>query len=348
MYWHFTSQSNSSRRPDNITHYKPNWISSRKRTIPPPLTLLESIDEDSVSEASEYYLNLGAETPCSTPPNLFETTEFVERWAAAGIAVPKLVRRPSYRTVISAGGKDHQRSSIFKDEVDRDCGICFEYAVDPLRTYCCGKIFCKEHLEDWLHGPNAEGRCPNCENACSLEGGTLSLATPTLLPSSISRSPQISHAPKGKQHSNAIPLCYYSSSLLSYLKLNPNDNLKTDESWGKPCGGALGCTCSPSPSTRVPSYAEYKTSAVGSSPSSTVSGAASDVTTSSSSTSTTRTRTRAVRADKTRSSSSNTKLETLTGSNLAASTTPYATSWGAMGRLMSTATFLMFLYKLLS
>lgn len=32
--------------------------------------------------------------------------------------------------------------------VDRDCGICFEYAVRPSRTSCCGRVFCKEHLED--------------------------------------------------------------------------------------------------------------------------------------------------------------------------------------------------------
>jgi ABC-type Na+ efflux pump permease subunit len=55
----------------------------------------------------------------------------------------------------------------------------FEYAVLPCRTLCCGKVFCTEHLADWLHGPEAEGRCPNCENACSLAGGTLSLASPT-------------------------------------------------------------------------------------------------------------------------------------------------------------------------
>ncbi|PPQ74869.1 hypothetical protein CVT24_002889, partial [Panaeolus cyanescens] len=38
----------------------------------------------------------------------------------------------------------------------------------------------------WLHGPNAQGTCPNCENPCSLKGGTLSLATPALVKGSAS------------------------------------------------------------------------------------------------------------------------------------------------------------------
>ncbi|KAJ2912604.1 hypothetical protein MD484_g7810, partial [Candolleomyces efflorescens] len=38
--------------------------------------------------------------------------------------------------------------TVWTDPADRDCGICFEYAVKPARTMCCGKIFCKEHLDD--------------------------------------------------------------------------------------------------------------------------------------------------------------------------------------------------------
>ncbi|KAH7867627.1 uncharacterized protein C8R40DRAFT_1075462 [Lentinula edodes] len=41
---------------------------------------------------------------------------------------------------------------------DRDCGICFDPAVRPSRTKCCGKVFCEEHLHDWLHG--SSNRCP--------------------------------------------------------------------------------------------------------------------------------------------------------------------------------------------
>ncbi|KAF8891567.1 hypothetical protein CPB84DRAFT_1783966 [Gymnopilus junonius] len=81
----------------------------------------------------------------------------------------------------------------------------FEYAVVPCRTLCCGKIFCTEHLADVR-------RCPNCENACSLEGGTLSLATPSLKhpsaaplttpnskPSPSSRSSSPRSSPEGSQ-----------------------------------------------------------------------------------------------------------------------------------------------------
>ena len=44
-----------------------------------------------------------------------------------------------------------------------------------------------QYFWQWLHGPEAEGRCPNCENACSLAGGTLSLASPSELSSSRAR-----------------------------------------------------------------------------------------------------------------------------------------------------------------
>ncbi|PPR00341.1 hypothetical protein CVT24_004361 [Panaeolus cyanescens] len=82
--------------------------------------------------------------------------------------------------------KRKREENIGKEmEEDMDCGICFEYSVVPCRTLCCGKVFCEEHLADWLHGPLGQGICPNCENPCSLNGGTVSLATgiaPTQLP----------------------------------------------------------------------------------------------------------------------------------------------------------------------
>ncbi|TFK34157.1 hypothetical protein BDQ12DRAFT_375422 [Crucibulum laeve] len=58
----------------------------------------------------------------------------------------------------------------------------FEYAVSPCRTLCCGKMFCKEHIADWLHGPSSDGRCPACEKPCSVDNGVLSLVSPSLLP----------------------------------------------------------------------------------------------------------------------------------------------------------------------
>ncbi|KAF8811012.1 hypothetical protein BYT27DRAFT_7090613 [Phlegmacium glaucopus] len=141
--------------------------------IPPPLNLVSIEEERVLSEYDCGYLDLGAETPASVSTfNLLESSGLVENHIRA--------RRPSLSS--SPIAKNPNRFN--KYAAGRDCGICFEYAVVPCRTLCCGKIFCTEHLADWLHGPKAEGRCPNCENACSLEGGTLSLASPPLHSSS--------------------------------------------------------------------------------------------------------------------------------------------------------------------
>lgn len=124
--------------------------------------------------------------------------------------------------------------TVVKPRVDTERLGSFEYAVVPCRTLCCGRIFCTEHLSDvrlswlyvgllstcsfqflqWLHGPNAEGRCPNCENACSLEGGTLSLAPLTLLPSS--------QVPNQR---NVSKPALYPSSPLAAIQPHHNDTL---------------------------------------------------------------------------------------------------------------------------
>ncbi|KAF8888486.1 hypothetical protein CPB84DRAFT_1466933 [Gymnopilus junonius] len=118
-------------------------------------------------------MDLGTESPMPGTPHLVKDQAFVQQWAAVGIAVPRVpARRASWRSLSSLDRERERAKVVRRDvDVDRDCGICFEYAVLPCRTLCCGKMFCTEHLADWLHGPNAEGRCPNCENACSPEGG---------------------------------------------------------------------------------------------------------------------------------------------------------------------------------
>ncbi|KAJ6492078.1 hypothetical protein C8R45DRAFT_1073458, partial [Mycena sanguinolenta] len=30
----------------------------------------------------------------------------------------------------------------------RDCGICEEVAVEPVKTQCCGALFCREHIDE--------------------------------------------------------------------------------------------------------------------------------------------------------------------------------------------------------
>ncbi|KAJ7288612.1 hypothetical protein C8J57DRAFT_1707023 [Mycena rebaudengoi] len=67
------------------------------------------------------------------------------------------------------------------DPTANDCGICFEYAVAPIRTRCCEHLFCAEHITAWLHGPASDGRCPSCR--------TLNLNTRESPPASSPPSP---------------------------------------------------------------------------------------------------------------------------------------------------------------
>jgi len=62
----------------------------------------------------------------------------------SGIPTPPIAGRNAMVRSAPTQGAGRRR----RDEADRDCGICFEYAVKPARTKCCGKVFCGEHLED--------------------------------------------------------------------------------------------------------------------------------------------------------------------------------------------------------
>ncbi|KAJ3810238.1 hypothetical protein F5876DRAFT_76957 [Lentinula aff. lateritia] len=77
---------------------------------------------------------------------------------------------------------------------DRDCGICFDPAVRPSRTRCCGKMFCEEHLHDWLNG--SLNRCPACASECHPQTGTISLAPPM--------TPTIHNVPMGLVSTHAL------------------------------------------------------------------------------------------------------------------------------------------------
>jgi len=59
------------------------------------------------------------------------------------------------------------------------CGICFESAVKPNKSRCCGQLFCFQHLSDWLSATCSDGRCPTCRVPLSLEEDTISLHPPT-------------------------------------------------------------------------------------------------------------------------------------------------------------------------
>ncbi|KAJ3998356.1 hypothetical protein F5050DRAFT_1745123 [Lentinula boryana] len=97
---------------------------------------------------------------------------------------------------------------------DRDCGICFDPAVRPSRTKCCGKMFCEEHLHDWLNG--SSNHCPVCASKCHPATGTISLAppmTPTIHNSPLTTPPLPRTPPSpGPPHTLSTP--YYSQPLL--------------------------------------------------------------------------------------------------------------------------------------
>jgi hypothetical protein len=58
------------------------------------------------------------------------------------------------------------------------CGICFESAVKPNKSRCCGQLFCFQHLSDWLSASGSDGRCPTCRVPLSLEADTICLHPP--------------------------------------------------------------------------------------------------------------------------------------------------------------------------
>ncbi|XP_006463279.1 hypothetical protein AGABI2DRAFT_120099 [Agaricus bisporus var. bisporus H97] len=121
---------------------------------------LDRFDASPIDDQVEYSLNLGAESPMSSEddamPSLPPQRKFTRR------------PRPAPRK---------------KEAVDRDCGICFEYAVQPARTLCCGNFFCTEHITDWLSGPSSDGRCPSCSAPCSSTNIlSLTSSTPSIKP----------------------------------------------------------------------------------------------------------------------------------------------------------------------
>ncbi|KAF8157826.1 hypothetical protein B0H34DRAFT_797275 [Crassisporium funariophilum] len=288
----------------------------RKRTLPrPPRLNLGSIEEErGLSEYDCGYLDLGTESPASaSTPNLAENAAVIEQWAAGGTAASRVpARRKSFRS--SSFNKDRDRpAGLKKDAVDRDCGICFEYAVVPCRTLCCGKIFCTEHLAAWLHGPNAEGHCPNCENACSLEGGTLSLAPPARLPAS--------QAPSSKRNTltPAKPATFPSSPLTS-VQTHCNDTLSDSRDRSHPHASSEPTPPVPEGSSSTSPSLMHLTEVDLSAPSSMSSSATGSSTTAS-----------VEEEQKSQGVYHHTFHRQPTTSSMNLSTTPFSSSWGAHG-----------------
>ncbi|KAH6888847.1 hypothetical protein BKA70DRAFT_58802 [Coprinopsis sp. MPI-PUGE-AT-0042] len=122
------------------------------------------------------HLNLGTETPLSGsispypfPPSRGSVTAEHRSHNEGGsnMSMPSSKLGPSAR-----------RNSLTskKREADRDCGICLENAVKPCRARCCGKMFCSDHLNDWL---GTSEHCPNCNAPLTLGGdNTIMLSSP--------------------------------------------------------------------------------------------------------------------------------------------------------------------------
>ncbi|KAK7052548.1 hypothetical protein R3P38DRAFT_3172850 [Favolaschia claudopus] len=87
------------------------------------------------------------------------------------------IKRPVPRRPVRKGSGANLRK---EKEPERDCGICFELATNPVRTRCCGHLFCAEHIFAWLDGPSSDGLCPSC-GAPPQEQDLLALGHPSLL-----------------------------------------------------------------------------------------------------------------------------------------------------------------------
>ncbi|KAF9781831.1 hypothetical protein BJ322DRAFT_1111742 [Thelephora terrestris] len=141
---------------------------SHQRPRPP----LSPLRLGSISELPEnqlaHYMDLGAETPTSimkpslTPPS----TLVVDEWTSSGLAVNTDVppRRRSWRSNSWSGSRSKGMTRFQRENLDTDCGICFEPAKNPRKVLCCGQCFCFGHLMDWL---SSNKNCPACNTKCS-------------------------------------------------------------------------------------------------------------------------------------------------------------------------------------
>ncbi|CAK5262395.1 unnamed protein product [Mycena citricolor] len=112
----------------------------------------------------EYTIDLGAESSESRP--ITPVPQFRE-----------VTRKRNWRSSSHERDQTHGSSAYDKEghwkvaergrlEALRDCGICEEVATEPLVTDCCGALFCREHINDWLYGPASSPLCPSCQKTC--------------------------------------------------------------------------------------------------------------------------------------------------------------------------------------
>ncbi|KAK7047815.1 hypothetical protein VNI00_006143 [Paramarasmius palmivorus] len=185
------------------------------------------VDDDSIEEEQEYNsfgLNLGAETPRSVMDEPVDETSLLNRFnnaSSSNASTSDPTQAPSRSRLWRSASfydKHRRRTKMQKETIDRDCDIwyahhvnffvagarliddvlSFEVAVSPARTLCCGRLYCYEHIYDWLHGPSSDGRCPSCGARCSADTGILSLKAPPKYTKSV-LPPKSSHTAADKQ-----------------------------------------------------------------------------------------------------------------------------------------------------
>ncbi|KAJ6550188.1 hypothetical protein B0H19DRAFT_1160579 [Mycena capillaripes] len=111
----------------------------------------------------EYTVDLGTEGVDSTPPLDGAAPARTRSWRPTGQEREQKARSTAYD---AAGNlKVAVRS---RRAAERDCGICAQVAVEPVRTQCCDALFCKDHIDQWLRSPAATGLCPACDAPCVL------------------------------------------------------------------------------------------------------------------------------------------------------------------------------------
>ncbi|KAJ7290043.1 hypothetical protein C8J57DRAFT_336167 [Mycena rebaudengoi] len=162
--------------------------------------------------------------------SLYDEVEYVldlgsgsgELSGSSGSTTPIIVRPRARRPVSVPPRPARSAPSPHLKAAQRDCGICFELAVAPVRTLCCATLFCAEHIAAWLHGPQSDGRCPSCRAPASIDAriGLLALGHPSeahLIPKtpppSRAPSPVISECSSSSAYSSDS---YASDSTASY------------------------------------------------------------------------------------------------------------------------------------
>ncbi|KAI0313849.1 hypothetical protein OF83DRAFT_495952 [Amylostereum chailletii] len=163
-----TPSSSTSSSPTSSPQSRPRRlprVNSRKRITPRPS--LSSI----VEEGQPGSINAPSSTGRESSSSIVQSSKPSDH-GKEGVNVVKsgAVPRP-----LNWNGK----SGISVGKGMRDvCGICFEVAVKPNKTRCCGQLFCFQHLSDWLNAQGADGRCPSCRVPLSIESDTIFLHPP--------------------------------------------------------------------------------------------------------------------------------------------------------------------------